>query len=147
MSRDPSRSSTKSTPFKPPSQRQQRVAEEIRHALAFIFERGGFRDPALVGALVTVTGVKVSPDLANATVFVTPLGGGDPKPLIAALTRAQSYVRHEVAQRLELRQAPKFSFAADLGFDAIDEVEAILRRPEVRRDIVPPPVDPAHDES
>jgi len=136
MPHNASRSSTKSNPLKPPSQRQQRVSEEIRAALAHIFERGELRDPAIAGTVITVTGVKISPDLANATVFVTPLGGGDPKPLVEALNRAQGYIRHEVAQRVDLRQAPKFSFAADLGFDAIDQVEAILRRPEVRRDIV-----------
>lgn len=136
MPRGSSRSSTKTNPLKPPSQRQQRVSEEIRAALAHIFERGELRDPAITSTMITVTGVKVSPDLTNATVFVTPLGGGDPKPLIEALTRAQGYIRHEVVKRVDLRQAPKFSFAADFGFDAIDQVEAILRSPQVRRDII-----------
>lgn len=138
MARGSSRSSTKAPAFKPPSQRQERVSEEIRHALAWIFERGDLRDPAIAGTLITVTAVKISPDLSNATVFVTPLGGGDPKPLIDALTRAQGFLRYEVAKRVDLRQAPRFSFAADRGFDATDHIDAILRRPEVRRDIVGP---------
>jgi len=62
---------------KAPSQRQLRVGEELRHALAWILERGDIRDPGLGGIAVTVTEVRVSPDLGNATAFVIPLGGGD----------------------------------------------------------------------
>jgi ribosome-binding factor A len=88
------------TPSKAPSQRQLRVAEEIRYALAMAMERGDIHDPVLAATPVTFTEVRVSPDLKNATAFITPLGGGDATEVLKALKRATPFLRHEVARDL-----------------------------------------------
>jgi ribosome-binding factor A len=119
------------------SQRQLRVGEELRHRLAALFERETFADPALAGQTITVTEVRVSPDLANATAFVTPLGGRDMEAVVRALNHAAGYLRHLVAQELELRVAPRLAFEADRSFDAASRVEAILRHPKVAQDLAP----------
>jgi len=120
---------------KPPSQRQLRVGEELRHVIANVIERGDFRDPDLAGRGITVTEVRVSPDLHNATVFITPLGGGDPAPLLAGLKRAKAYLRHEVARAVNLRIVPELWFQPDTSFDEANRIDMLLRSPEVRRDI------------
>ena len=120
---------------RPPSQRQLRVGEELRHAIAQVLERGDIRDPDVAGRPVTVTEVSVSPDLRNATVFVVPLGGGDPKPLLAGLKRVRPYLRHEVAKQVQLRLVPDLSFAADDTFEQASRIEALLHSPEVLRDV------------
>jgi ribosome-binding factor A len=121
--------------MKPPSQRQLRVGEEIRHALAMIFERGDFRDPDLASAHVTVTEVRASPDLRHMTVFVTPLGGGDAAPLLAALRRAAPFLRGQVAKVVRIKYAPDLVFRADTAIDAAARIEALLHSPAVRRDL------------
>lgn len=121
-----------------PSQRQLRVGEEIRHALARILERGEIHDPDLAGRAITVTEVRVSPDLRNATAFVTPFGGGDAKPLIAALKRARTFLRHELAGAINLRYAPELFFEADTSLDQASRIDALLRTPEVQRDLAAP---------
>ena len=121
---------------KPPSQRQLRFGEEIRHALAWIIERGEIRDPRLLGLPVTVTEVRVSPDLRNATVFVVPLGGGDSATLIKALQAATPFLRHRVAQSVTLRYVPKLTFKADVSFDQASRIHDLLREPSVARDLV-----------
>ena len=120
---------------RPPSQRQLRVGEELRHVIASVLERGDIRDADVAGRPITITGVKVSPDLRNATVFVVPLGGGDPAPVLAGLKRVRSYLRHELAKAVQLRVVPDLSFAADVSFDAAERIEALLRSPEVRQDL------------
>ena len=80
-----------------PSQRQLRVGEELRHVLAHVLERGDLRDPGLAGVTVTVTEVRVSPDLRNATAYVVPLGGGAAEDVLGALARARPYLRRKVA--------------------------------------------------
>jgi ribosome-binding factor A len=119
----------------PRSQRQLRVGEELRHAIAHILERGDIRDPDVAGRNVTVTEVTVSPDLRQATVFVVPLGGGDTTALLAGLKRVAPFLRHEVARQVQLRVAPDFSFQADTSFDRADRIEQILNSPAVRRDL------------
>lgn len=121
--------------MKPPSQRQLRVGEEIRHALALIFERGDFRDPDLASAHVTVTEVRASPDLKHMTVFVTPLGGGDAAPLLAALKRAAPFLRGQVAKAVRTKYAPDLVFRADTTIDAAARIEALFHSPEVQRDL------------
>ena len=121
--------------MKPPSQRQLRVGEEIRHALAMIFERGDFRDPDLASAHVTVTEVRASPDLKHMTVFVTPLGGGDAAPLLAALKRTTPYLRGQVAKAVRTKYAPDLVFRADTTVDAAARIEALFHSPEVARDL------------
>lgn len=118
-----------------PSQRQLRVAEEIRHAIAAIIERGAMKDPELRDVPVTVTEVRASPDLRHARVFVTPLGGGDAGRIVAALNRAAPYFRTQVAHAVRLKFAPDLSFAADTSFEQASKIEAILRRPHVRQDL------------
>ena len=118
-----------------PSQRQLRVGEELRHALANIFERGQVRDPGLEGVSVTITEVRMSPDLRNSTVFVMPLGGGDTGPLIDALRRAKPYLRSEVARTVRLKRVPDMDFRPDGSFDYARQVDALLSEPRVARDL------------
>lgn len=120
-----------------PSQRQLRVAEEVRHALAAVLERGDFRDPDLAGAHITVTEVRASPDLKHMTVFVTPLGGGDAGPILAALKRAAPYLRGQVAHAVRTKFAPDLAFRADTAIDAAARMEALFHSPEVQRDLGP----------
>lgn len=124
----------KHAPGKAPSQRQRRVGEEIRHTLAWIIERGELRDPALAGVSITVTEVRASPDLKNATAFVTPLGGGDAEPILEALRRAAPFLRHELGGRLRMKYVPRLSFQADTSFDEASHIDALLHSPDVLRD-------------
>jgi len=120
---------------KPVSQRQLRVGEALRHALAEIFERGMLRDPSLSGVSVTVTEVKVSPDLRNATAFVTPLGGGEGAAVVDALGRAAPFLRRQVAEAVNLKFAPRLAFRVDDSFDYAGRIEALLGDPAVARDL------------
>ena len=118
-----------------PSQRQLRVGEEIRHLLAELLERGDMRDPELREARITVTSVDVSPDLRNATAFIMPLGGQDKERLLAAMKRAAPWFRARVGEKAGLRSAPDIRFQIDTTFDEADKIGALLRRPDVARDI------------
>ncbi len=120
---------------KPVSQRQLRVGEAVRHALAEIFERGLLRDPSLSGVSVTVTEVKVSPDLRNAIAFVTPLGGGEADAVVEALCRAAPFLRRRVAEAVNLKFAPNLAFRIDESFDYAGRIEALLGNPAVARDL------------
>jgi ribosome-binding factor A len=123
------------TPSKAPSQRQLRVAEEIRYALAMAMERGDIHDPVLAATPVTFTEVRVSPDLKNATAFITPLGGGDATEVLKALKRATPFLRHEVARKVTMKYVPKLSFQPDTSFDEFRHIDELLHSPEVRRDL------------
>jgi ribosome-binding factor A len=116
-------------------QRQLRVGEELRHLLAELLERGDMRDPDLREASITVTAVDISPDLRNATAFVMPLGGQDEARLLTALRRAAPWFRARVGERAGLRHAPEIRFEVDRTFDEADKIGALLRRPDVARDI------------
>ena len=118
-----------------PSQRQLRVAEEIRHVLAGIFARGEVRDPDLANVVLTVTEVRITPDLRRATAFVTRLGRSDVAEKLPALRHAAPFLRRAVAQALRLRNAPELSFQADTSIDYAMHVDALLHRPEVERDL------------
>ena len=122
---------------KAPSQRQLRVGEEVRHALAWILERGEIRDPGLGGAAITVTEVRISPDLRNATAFVVPLGGGQEPDIIDALNRAAPFVRRQVGKAVKLRRLPNLTFVADTTFDEVGRIEDLLKDPSVSRDLGP----------
>jgi ribosome-binding factor A len=113
-----------------PSQRQLRVGEAIRHALADLLERGVLRDPRLAGVSVTVSEVRSSPDLRNATAFVAPLGGGDSDAVVAALSRATPFLRRQIARRVRLRYVPDLRFVADPTFDRASRIEALLAEDE-----------------
>ena len=121
-----------------PSQRQLRVGEELRHALSGIIARGELRDPALQGLQVTVTEVRISPDLRAATAFVTPFGGGDAAGLAKALNNAAGYFRMKLAEAVELRVAPTIRFEPDLTFAEAQRIETILKSPAVARDVTAP---------
>lgn len=118
-----------------PSQRQLRVGEELRHALAWILERGEVRDPDLKGVSVTVTEVRVSPDLRKATVFVFPLGGGETEAVVTGLTRARPFLRRKVANAVRLKFVPDITFRADTSFDEARRIDTLLRDPAVARDL------------
>lgn len=124
------------------SQRQLRVGEELRHVLTEVLREAHFRDPDLAEVSVTVTEVRVSPDLKNATAFVMPLAGRDDAKIIAALGRAQAYIRGEVAHRLShLRFAPTLSFKRDQSFDEAARIGAALANPTVQADLKKPSED------
>jgi ribosome-binding factor A len=111
------------------------VGEEIRHVLAGLFARGEVRDPDLAAAQLTVTEVRVSPDLRNATAFVARLGRSDVALLLPALGRAAPFLRGRLARALRLRVAPEVSFQADTSLEYAMRVDALLHRPEVARDL------------
>jgi len=118
-----------------PSQRQLRVGEALRHALVEVLARGELRDPALAGVQVTVTEVRVSPDLRAATAFVLPFGGGDAQALARGLNHAAGYFRKALADAVDLRVAPTIRFEPDRAFGEADHVEMLLRSPGVVRDL------------
>ena len=122
-------------PARPMSQRQLRVGEELRHVLSALFRRGDFRDPALQALNLTITEVRISPDLRNATVFVTPLGGGDIGVAVKALRHASGFLRGQVAREMNLRFAPTLAFEADTSFDLASRIDSLLHDPEVARDL------------
>ena len=120
---------------KAPSQRQLRVGEEIRHSLARILMEEDLHQPELADLTITVTEVRMSPDLKNATVFVTPLGGKSMAEAVAGLRKATPFLRHALAIHLNLRFTPRLSFQPDRSFDEAERVDALLRRERVRHDI------------
>ena len=126
----------KSPAGKAPSQRQLRVGELVRHALAEILQRGGVHDPALEATVVTVPEVRMTPDLRLATAYVMPLGGKGSDEVLVALERNKKYLRGEVAHRVKnLRYSPDLRFRLDTSFAEGERVDALLRSPAVRRDI------------
>jgi ribosome-binding factor A len=128
-----------------PSVRQLRVAEEIRHCLAGILGRGDLHDPALRSVSITVSEVRVSPDLRNATVFVMPLGGGEVEVALDALGRAAAFLRNRIGKELRLRYLPNLAFRRDPTFDAANRIDEILRSPDVLRDLDGKPTDRSED--
>jgi ribosome-binding factor A len=120
---------------RPPNQRQLRVGEELRHALAQLLRPGELRDPALRDASITVTEVRVSPDLRNATAYVMPLAGANADEIMSGLKRSAPYLKAMVARTVELRQAPNIAFAYDTAFDSAARISELLHRPEVERDL------------
>ena len=119
------------------SQRQLRVGEIVRHAVADILAQGGVHDPDLEGHIITVPEVRMSPDLKLATVYVMPLGGKDTDVVIAALARNKKFLRGEVAHRVNLKFAPDLRFRIDERFDEAERIEKLLRTPAVQRDLKP----------
>jgi len=118
-----------------PSQRQLRVGELIRHALADILQRGEVHDAELEGMVVSVPEVRVTPDLKLATVFLMPLGGKGADTVVGIFDRNKRFLRGEIAHRINLRYAPDLRFQLDTSFAEGDRVDALLRRPEVKRDL------------
>jgi ribosome-binding factor A len=122
-----------------PTQRQLRVAEEIRHVLAAVFERRDFRDPDLAEAEITVAEVRISPDLKHAIAFVSRLGRSDVDALLPALKRAAPYLRGQVAHALRLKFAPDLTFQPDHALDYAMKIDRLLHQPDVARDLEQPP--------
>ena len=117
------------------SQRQLRVGETVRHAVADILSQGSVHDPDLEGHIITVPEVRMSPDLKLATIYVMPLGGRDTDIVIAALERNKKFLRGEVARRVNLKFAPDVRFRVDERFDEAERIEKLLRTPAVQRDL------------
>ena len=121
-----------------PSQRQLRAGELVRHALVDILAREEFRDPDLLGVIVTIGEVRCSPDLRHATVFCSPLGNTDKDAIektAAALGRAASFLRGRLGRQIEMKFTPQLHFTADLSYDEGKAMEAVFRRPDVARDL------------
>jgi ribosome-binding factor A len=118
-----------------PSQRQLRVGETIRRALADILIRGDFHDPDLDGASITVGEVRCSPDLKHATAFILPLGGHDAERIVAALTRAKSELRRQLNRMISLKFSPELHFQLDDTFDRMGDTRRMLGADRVRRDL------------
>ncbi len=110
------------------SQRQLRVGELVRKGLSDILRSGEIRHPDVADASITVTEVRLSPDLRNATVFVLPLGGRNAEPALEGLRLCAPYLRGRLAREVELRYAPALSFLLDDSFDQAGRVEALLEK-------------------
>ena len=117
------------------SQRQLRVGEQVRHAIAEILAQGSVHDADLEGHIITVPEVRMSPDLKLATIYVMPLGGRDTEIVIAALERNRKFLRGEIARRVNLKFAPDVRFRADDRFDEAERIEKLLRTPAVQKDL------------
>lgn len=119
----------------PPSQRQLRVGEMIRHTLAEMLIRGDIHDDVLAAHVVTIPEVRMSPDLRLATAYVMPLGGKDVDAVLAALMRSRKFIRGHVAQAVNLKFAPDIRFLADETFDEAQRIDEVLRSPRVAQDL------------
>lgn len=117
------------------SVRLLRVGEQTRHILAEVLQRGDVHDETLTKHMVSVTEVRMSPDLRHATVFVKPLLGQDEAAVLKALRTNTAYLQREVATRVKMKYAAKLKFLADESFDEGSHVDALLRKPEVARDL------------
>jgi len=118
------------------SVRLLRVGEQVRHVLSEILQRGDVHDATLAKHLVTVTEVRMSPDLRHATVFVKPLLGRDEAAVLKALRTNTAYLQREVAARVQNKYAAKLKFLADESFDEGTHIDTLLRKPAVARDLI-----------
>src|ERR1700761_2506626 len=129
-----------------PTQRQLRVGEMLRHALAEILNRNEIRDPDLDGVSVTITQVKPSPDMRYATVYCAPLGGQNAARIIAALNRHKGFLRGQMGHMISTKFTPDLRFVEDESFAEAQKIETILKSPEVQRDLAASDEDGEHDE-
>lgn len=119
-----------------PSQRMLRVGEQVRAAITQVLQRGEIRDPVLSNTLISVTEVRMSPDLTVATAYVTPLGVEDHSETIAALNKNARFIRGRVSPDLrQMRSIPELRFRDDTSFENYSKIDALLRSPEVARDL------------
>ena len=119
----------------PPSQRQLRVGELVRHKLAEMLARGEIHDDVIASHVITVPEVRLSPDLKLATAYIVPLGGDDTELVIEALTRNKGFIRSELAKAVNLKFAPDIRFRRDETFEEARRIDALLASPKVRQDI------------
>ena len=117
------------------SQRQLRVGELVRHAVAEMLTRGDIHDPVIEGHPITVPEVRMTADLRLATIYVIPLGGRDVNDVVSALDRNKKFLRSEIARRVNLKFAPDIRFRVDERFDEAERIEKLLRTPSVQRDL------------
>ena len=117
------------------SQRQLRVGELVRHAMAEMLTRGDVHDPVIEGHLITVPEVRMTPDLRLATVYVMPMGGRDADEVVAAFERHKKFLRTEIAHRINLKFAPDIRFRVDERFEEAERIDKLLHSPEVKRDL------------
>jgi len=121
---------------KGPSQRQLRVGEQVRHALADVIQRGEIRDEVIEATVISVAEVRMSPDLKIATAFIAPLGAADDQAVIKALARNAKFIRGRVSGALrQMKYMPEFRFRLDTSFDNMARIDELLRSPEVARDL------------
>lgn len=119
-----------------PSQRQLRVGEQVRHALSELLQRGEVADDVLGRAVISVSEVRMSPDLKIATAFVSPLGAKDDGRIVEALNRHARFIRGRLSPALrQMRYMPEFRFRLDKSFDNFSRIDALLHSPEVSRDL------------
>ncbi|MFN3213276.1 MAG: 30S ribosome-binding factor RbfA [Henriciella sp.] len=125
---------------RPPSQRQLRAAELVRHALVEIIAREEFRDPVLQGVAITIGEVRSSPDLRHANVFCSALGKSgkaEMEEIAEALGRAAGFLRGRLGREIDMKFTPQLHFIADLSYDEAADMDAVFRRAEVARDLDP----------
>lgn len=119
-----------------PSQRQLRVGEQVRHAVSEVLQRGDVRDDVLENSVISISEVRMSPDLKIATCFVSPLGAADGDAVIKALNHHAKFIRGRSASALrQMKYMPEFRFRIDTSFDNYAKIDALLSSPEVSRDL------------
>jgi ribosome-binding factor A len=118
-----------------PSQRQLRAGELVRHALVEILREEDLQDPALKGVSVTVTEVRMSPDLKHALCFVEPLGGAHAAEVTAGMNRVVRFLRGRLGHAIDLRFTPQLKFVHDESFDTAEKMNRLLADPRIRRDV------------
>ncbi|MFI4975553.1 MAG: 30S ribosome-binding factor RbfA [Caulobacterales bacterium] len=118
-----------------PSQRQLRAGELVRHALMEILRHEDLQDAALAGVSVTVTEVRMSPDLRHAVCFVEPLGGVHSDAVVAALNRVTRFLRGRLGHSIDMKFTPDLKFVRDETFEAAERMNRLLSDPRVRRDV------------
>lgn len=119
-----------------PNVRALRVGEQVRHILSEILQRGDVHDDVLAKHVVSVTEVRMSPDLRHATVFIKPLLGREEEAVLKALRTNTAYFQREVASRTRLKYAAKIKFLADDSFDEGSHIDKLLRNPKVAQDLI-----------
>ena len=117
------------------SVRLLRVGEQVRHVLSELLQRGEVHDDVLQSHLVSITEVRMSPDLRHATVFVKPLLGQDEEAVLKALRQNTAFFQREVARRVRMKYAAKLKFIPDESFEEGGHIDAILRSPKVAQDL------------
>jgi ribosome-binding factor A len=117
------------------SQRQLRVGELVRHALADMLTRGDVHDSVIEQHMITIPEVRVTADLRLATIYVMPLGGRDAEEVVAAFERHKKFLRAEIAHRINLKFAPDIRFRVDDRFAEAERIDKLLHSPEVQRDL------------
>ena len=117
------------------SQRQLRVGELVRHAMAELLIRGDVHDPVIEGHLITVPEVRMTADLRLATIYIMPLAGRDADAVVAAFERNKKFIRGDIARAINLKFAPDIRFQIDDRFAEAERIDKLLRSPEVKRDL------------